>query len=110
MIGYHTIGCDLICFYLYSCSWCSWNEWLTLPVKFSDLPRNGIVAFTVWDIEGTFKAVPVGGSSIRIFSKRGYVLTALCFLYDSFLADFNFLLSMNMAHKYSFLQRGTSLF
>ena len=52
---------------------CSWNEWLQLPIKLSNLPRNAQLALTIWDIEGTFKAVPVGGTCIKLFSKRGSV-------------------------------------
>ena len=51
----------------------SWNEWLQLPIKLSSLPRSAVLALTIWDIEGTFKAVPVGGTSIRLYSKRGSV-------------------------------------
>ncbi|XP_003741971.1 phosphatidylinositol 3-kinase catalytic subunit type 3 [Galendromus occidentalis] len=49
----------------------NWNEWLTLPLKFSDLPRDGILAFTVWDLHGHKKAVPVGGTTVSIFKKSG---------------------------------------
>ncbi|KAK7116058.1 phosphatidylinositol 3-kinase catalytic subunit type 3-like [Littorina saxatilis] len=58
------------CYKPISSRW-NWNEWLQLPVKFSNLPRNAVLALTIWDIEGTFKAVPVGGTSIKFFSKRG---------------------------------------
>jgi hypothetical protein len=27
-----------------------WNEWLTLPIKYRDLPRASVIVFTVWDI------------------------------------------------------------
>ncbi|KAL8613416.1 hypothetical protein ACOMHN_057136 [Nucella lapillus] len=49
----------------------NWNEWLQVPIRLSSLPRNAVLALTIWDIEGTFKAVPVGGTSIRLYSKRG---------------------------------------
>ena len=52
---------------------CSWNEWLTLPVKYSDLPRNAILALTVWDVYGPREAQPVGGSTITLFGKNGWV-------------------------------------
>ncbi|CAG2221388.1 PIK3C3 [Mytilus edulis] len=54
----------------FSTRW-NWNEWITLPLKFSDLPRNAMMAMTIWDIYGTNKAIPVGGTAISLFGKRG---------------------------------------
>lgn len=51
---------------------CSWNEWLKLPVKYPDLPRNAQVALTIWDVYGPGKAVPVGGTTVSLFGKYGY--------------------------------------
>ncbi|KZS92387.1 putative atypical/PIKK/PI3K protein kinase [Sistotremastrum niveocremeum HHB9708] len=48
----------------------TWNEWITLPIKYCDLPLNSQITFTVWDIEGPRKAVPVGGSTFRLFGKK----------------------------------------
>uniref|UniRef100_H3B8M2 Phosphatidylinositol 3-kinase catalytic subunit type 3 n=1 Tax=Latimeria chalumnae TaxID=7897 RepID=H3B8M2_LATCH len=48
-----------------------WNEWLKLPVKYADLPRNSQVALTIWDVYGPGKAVPVGGTSVSLFGKYG---------------------------------------
>ncbi|CAG2197387.1 PIK3C3 [Mytilus edulis] len=48
-----------------------WNEWITLPLKFSDLTRNAMMAMIIWDIYGTNKAIPVGGTAISLFGKRG---------------------------------------
>ena len=50
---------------------CSWNEWLKLPVKYPDIPRNAQVCFTIWDVYGPRKAVPVGGTSVSLFGKHG---------------------------------------
>ncbi|OQR70311.1 phosphatidylinositol 3-kinase catalytic subunit type 3-like [Tropilaelaps mercedesae] len=49
----------------------NWNEWLTLPLKFSDLPRDAQLAFTVWDLHGPKTAVPVGGTTVSVFNKSG---------------------------------------
>jgi len=49
----------------------SWNEWLTLPIKYSDLPRNAQLAFTIWDIYGPNQTTPVGGTTISVFGKQG---------------------------------------
>uniref|UniRef100_A0ABM5FUK4 Phosphatidylinositol 3-kinase catalytic subunit type 3 n=1 Tax=Pogona vitticeps TaxID=103695 RepID=A0ABM5FUK4_9SAUR len=54
----------------FSTRW-NWNEWLKLPVKYPDLPRNAQVALTVWDIYGPGKAVPVGGTTVSLFGKYG---------------------------------------
>ena len=49
----------------------SWNEWLTLPIKFSDLPRDALLAFTIWDYYGTEGMVPIGVTTVSVFGKRG---------------------------------------
>ncbi|XP_054714105.1 phosphatidylinositol 3-kinase catalytic subunit type 3-like [Uloborus diversus] len=49
----------------------NWNEWLVLPVKFCELPRNALLAFTVWDIYGPNQSVPVGGATVSVFGKYG---------------------------------------
>ncbi|XP_064421311.1 phosphatidylinositol 3-kinase catalytic subunit type 3 [Latimeria chalumnae] len=54
----------------FSTRW-NWNEWLKLPVKYADLPRNSQVALTIWDVYGPGKAVPVGGTSVSLFGKYG---------------------------------------
>uniref|UniRef100_A0A8C9G0K5 phosphatidylinositol 3-kinase n=1 Tax=Pavo cristatus TaxID=9049 RepID=A0A8C9G0K5_PAVCR len=55
----------------FSTRW-NWNEWLKLPVKYPDLPRNAQVALTIWDVYGPGKAVPVGGTTVSLFGKYGY--------------------------------------
>ncbi|XP_072805075.1 phosphatidylinositol 3-kinase catalytic subunit type 3 isoform X2 [Vicugna pacos] len=52
----------------FSTRW-NWNEWLKLPVKYPDLPRNAQVALTIWDVYGPGKAVPVGGTTVSLFGK-----------------------------------------
>ncbi|CAI2174621.1 6179_t:CDS:10, partial [Funneliformis geosporum] len=47
-----------------------WNEWLTIPVKFRDLPATAQLAFTIWDIYGPRKVVPIGGTTFRLFGKH----------------------------------------
>ncbi|KAJ7766939.1 atypical/PIKK/PI3K protein kinase [Mycena olivaceomarginata] len=48
----------------------TWNEWITLPIRYCDLPLSSQVVFTVWDIAGPRAAVPVGGSTFRLFGKK----------------------------------------
>ena len=50
-----------------------WDEWLTLPLRFKDLPRNALLVITVWDIESAQSGdVPVCGCTISLFDKHGY--------------------------------------
>ncbi|KPJ11468.1 Phosphatidylinositol 3-kinase catalytic subunit type 3 [Papilio machaon] len=49
----------------------NWNEWITLPVFFSDLPRNAILALTIYDCAGPGKVMIVGGTTISLFGKHG---------------------------------------
>ncbi|XP_053405628.1 phosphatidylinositol 3-kinase catalytic subunit type 3-like [Mercenaria mercenaria] len=54
----------------FSTRW-NWNEWLRLPIKYSDLPRDAVLSLTIWDIYGTDKVIPVGGTTISMFGKKG---------------------------------------
>ncbi|KAG6832644.1 hypothetical protein H0H87_001017 [Tephrocybe sp. NHM501043] len=48
----------------------TWNEWITLPIRYCDLPLSSHITFTVWDIAGPRAAAPVGGSTFRLFGKK----------------------------------------
>ncbi|KAF8604233.1 phosphatidylinositol 3-kinase [Ceratobasidium sp. AG-I] len=48
----------------------TWNEWITFPLKYRDLPLNAQITFTVWDIEGPRTSAPVGGTTFRMFGKK----------------------------------------
>ncbi|CAD7014388.1 unnamed protein product [Ceratitis capitata] len=49
----------------------SWNEWVTLPLQFSDLPRTAMLALTILDCAGAGKTTVIGGTSISLFGKNG---------------------------------------
>ncbi|XP_050435673.1 phosphatidylinositol 3-kinase catalytic subunit type 3 [Adelges cooleyi] len=49
----------------------SWNEWVILPIQFSDLPRNALLTLTVYDCAGPNTMTAVGGTSISLFGKHG---------------------------------------
>lgn len=49
----------------------NWNEWVSLPVYFSDLPRNATLAMTIYDCAGPGKVMVVGGTTISLFGKHG---------------------------------------
>ena len=48
----------------------TWNEWLSLPVTVDALPLSSVCVFNVWDCSSEGKAIPVGGTSIPIFSEK----------------------------------------
>ncbi|XP_073996112.1 phosphatidylinositol 3-kinase 59F [Rhodnius prolixus] len=49
----------------------NWSEWITLPVMFSDLPKNALLAMTVYDCVGPADMRPVGGTTVSLFGKHG---------------------------------------
>jgi hypothetical protein len=48
-----------------------WNEFLTIPVKYSSLLPTAQLTFTVYDCVGAGKPTPVGGSTMRLFEQPG---------------------------------------
>ena len=55
----------------------AWNTWLTLPLKFSELPLDSLLCFTVWDCNGPGEREAVGGSSISLFGKKGILRSGM---------------------------------
>ncbi|KAH8410904.1 hypothetical protein KR222_007615 [Zaprionus bogoriensis] len=49
----------------------SWNEWVTLPLLFSDLPRSAMLVLTILDCSGAGQTTIIGGTSISMFGKNG---------------------------------------
>lgn len=49
----------------------NWNEWLTLPIRYSELSKNSLIAVTIWDFHDSTKPHAVGGTTLPLFSKRG---------------------------------------
>ncbi|XP_076053263.1 phosphatidylinositol 3-kinase 59F isoform X2 [Oratosquilla oratoria] len=49
----------------------SWNEWLTLPIRFCDLPGNAVLALTIYDCFGPRRTEPIGGTTVSFFGKHG---------------------------------------
>ncbi|XP_055620148.1 phosphatidylinositol 3-kinase catalytic subunit type 3 [Toxorhynchites rutilus septentrionalis] len=72
------IGLPVISSYRSFSSRWSWNEWLTLPILFSDLTRYSILAITVYDCSGNQNdETVVGGTSISLFGKTGVLRQGL---------------------------------
>ncbi|XP_011311531.1 phosphatidylinositol 3-kinase catalytic subunit type 3 [Fopius arisanus] len=49
----------------------NWNQWVTLPISYSDLPRDAQLTITIYDCAGPGRQVPVGGTTISLFGKYG---------------------------------------
>ncbi|GAA5991028.1 hypothetical protein JCM10908_006509 [Rhodotorula pacifica] len=47
-----------------------WNEHITLPIKYRDLPLNAQLVVTVYDIAGPGELAIVGGSTLRLFGGK----------------------------------------
>jgi len=59
----------------------TWNEWLTLPINYADIPLSTQIAITVWDLspaggDGAIgHSVPFGGTTISLFGKDNTLLS-----------------------------------
>lgn len=49
----------------------SWNEWITLPHQFNDLPRTAMLTITILDCAGAGNTTIIGGTTISLFGKNG---------------------------------------
>ncbi len=49
----------------------SWNEWITLPFKYCDLPRDAQLCLTIYECCGPGRRVAVGGTTVPLFGKLG---------------------------------------
>ncbi|XP_053662768.1 phosphatidylinositol 3-kinase catalytic subunit type 3 [Anopheles marshallii] len=55
----------------FSTRW-SWNEWVTLPLRFTDISRTAVIGLTIYDCAGGREQLTVvGGTSISFFSTNG---------------------------------------
>ncbi|KDQ59030.1 hypothetical protein JAAARDRAFT_33751 [Jaapia argillacea MUCL 33604] len=48
----------------------TWNEYISLPIRYCDLPLSSQITFTVYDSAGPRETVPVGGTTWRVFGKK----------------------------------------
>ncbi|CAK9810048.1 Phosphatidylinositol 3-kinase catalytic subunit type 3 [Anthophora quadrimaculata] len=49
----------------------NWNQWVTLPISYSDLPRDAQLCISLYDCAGPGRQLPVGGTTISLFGKHG---------------------------------------
>lgn len=49
----------------------NWNQWITLPISYADLPRSSQLCITLYDCAGPNRLIPVGGTTISLFGKHG---------------------------------------
>lgn len=45
----------------------NWNEWLTLPIRYSELSRNARLTFTIYDLHDNLERHIVGGTTVDVF-------------------------------------------
>ncbi|BDA44872.1 phosphatidylinositol 3-kinase VPS34 [Coccomyxa sp. Obi] len=50
---------------------CSWGSVLSFPLKYCDLAQDAQLALTVWQIREGEVQTPLGGATLRLFSKKG---------------------------------------
>ena len=49
----------------------SWNEWLTLPLRYCDLPRHAILTFSIHEIISPTNIRIIGSTTISLFASDG---------------------------------------
>ena len=47
---------------------CKWNDWLSLPARYSDLPQDACLALTVYDIVAPHRTEIIGGTTLPLFT------------------------------------------
>ena len=48
----------------------SWNQTISLPITYPSLLLTSQIAFTIWDVQGSGKPVPVGGTTMEMFTSK----------------------------------------
>ncbi|CAG0888172.1 unnamed protein product [Cyprideis torosa] len=55
----------------------NWNEWISLPLRFCDLPQDTVICFTIYDYLGSSEEEIVGGTTLSVFGKHGLMRTGI---------------------------------
>ncbi|VDM09944.1 unnamed protein product [Wuchereria bancrofti] len=53
----------------------SWDEWILLPIKISELSLDSFIHACLWDVSDSLDARFIAHSSVSLFSKRGVLRT-----------------------------------
>ena len=56
-----------IAFYLTAARW---NQPIVLPITYQSLLLTAQITFTVWDVQGAGKAIPIGGTTMALFNSK----------------------------------------
>ncbi len=49
----------------------SWNEWLTLPLRYCDVPRHALITFSINEIISPTETRIIGSTTISLFASDG---------------------------------------
>lgn len=52
-----------------------WDTWLAFPIKYRDLGHDAQLALTVWEAREGAPRRPLGGTTLRLFNKKGRLKT-----------------------------------
>ncbi|RKP23031.1 phosphoinositide 3-kinase C2-domain-containing protein [Syncephalis pseudoplumigaleata] len=52
-----------------------WNEWITLPIKYRDLPADAWLAFSVWEITGPHQSRITASTAFPLFNRQNVLRT-----------------------------------
>lgn len=52
-----------------------WDAWLAFPIKYRDLGHDAQLALTVWGVRDGATPAALGGTTLRLFSKKGRLKT-----------------------------------
>jgi len=50
----------------------SWNEWVTLPLRYCDLPRYAMLTLSIHELISPTEVRTVGSTTISLFASDGY--------------------------------------
>ncbi|VDD87750.1 unnamed protein product [Enterobius vermicularis] len=67
-----------------------WGEWITLPIKYSELSRDARIHVELWDVSENMEPRFVGDSTVILFSKRGLYVFIFNSLLNNLKSCFNF--------------------